>query len=160
MLLAICNIQIVSFFVVCLLSQFFDLLRVCTSIFIFEVDLIFQFLSFFDRHYFTFTTFVFFVNTICIMELHRCPLVLCIHYLLCIIFQFFCLIIVNCWRFSILVSQFLGVLCCLQNLLTYFFKFIMIMLKKLFCYIVLSTPHRSTRCVGPWSSDKFYIYVY
>lgn len=42
MLLAICNIQIVSFLVVCLFSQFLDLLCICISIFIFYNRLYFS----------------------------------------------------------------------------------------------------------------------
>ncbi len=69
-----CNFQIVSFLTIYLLLQFLDCFYnfsiSCAFVVVFSffaIDFTFQFLSSLVRHYLTFATSIFFVNTICAM---------------------------------------------------------------------------------------------
>lgn len=130
-LLAICNIQIVSFFVVCLLALTISyLLHVCISIFIFHSWPYFLISFLFSSTLFHFYNFHFLCEhhmhcgassmsfkALCsFFVVHNFSIFLSYHYKLLAIIYF---------SFKILI-----VLYCLHDLLTKKFKFIMIMVEK------------------------------
>lgn len=155
---ATCNFQIVSFLIICLLLQFLDLLCICSSVFIFCNWF------YFSISFFFWSTLSHFCNFHFLCEYHLCHVVSLLSFgALCSLY-----VVHNFWFFWS---------CHCKLLTVFYFSFTISWCSLLFvgpcrtqfhhdqvitnCFscIVLLTPHKNTRWVDPWSSNRFYIYV-